>query len=310
MLEGTRSSLATPGNALLAIIIATISYLFYQAYLHPLAGIPGPSSARFSGSWRNTRLSRGTWHDDILKLHRKYGRVIRVAPNEVAIVDAKTMKQLYGHGTSAVKAQWYGVFDPDGTTSLFSVRDTRIHAHLRKRLAGAYNMSSILKYEPSIQNMIELLLQKLDKYSGQEVNLTDWTSAFAFDVTGELGFGDPLGQLRTETDVMDVRATILQGFQMQSAIGHYYIRIGSFVWGQMKIVRNAFTMWLLKVLNQPIPMQDFIDYCEGRIKARQKAVEQGDATDKDMLNHFLAMKQPDGSSVTHMEVLIEALTLV
>lgn len=128
-------------------------------------------------------------------------------------------------------------------------------------------MSSVLKYESGIRDTVEELLQKFNKYAGQEIDLTNWTSAFAFDNTGRLGFGEPLGHVATETDVMDLRATLLQGFHMQSSLGHVYILLGSFFWGQMKIVRNAFTMWLLRVLKQPIPMQDFIEYGEARVVA-------------------------------------------
>lgn len=131
--------------------LAVLSCLFYRAYLHPLASLPGPRFARYTGEWRNQRLSSGAWHQDILELHRKYGRVVRIAPNEVSIVDGKTMKQLYGHGTSSEKTQWYGSWDPPSSTSLFSERDRKCHAFLRKRVSGAYAMSSILKYEPLIQ---------------------------------------------------------------------------------------------------------------------------------------------------------------
>ena len=303
-------SLQLTANPLIAFALAFVTYLVYQAYLHPLAHIPGPTSARFSGWWRNKHLARGTWHEDILELHRKYGRVVRIAPNEVAVVDATVVKQLYGHGTVALKTRWYSTFDPDVVQSLFSEREPKSHAHLRKRLAGAYSMTSVLKYESGIQASVDELFHKFNKYAGQEINLSDWTGAFAFDNTGRLGFGEPLRHIATETDVMDLRATILQGFQMQSTLGHFYIQLGSFFWGQMQIVRNAFTMSLLKVLKQKIPMQDFIDYGEVQISKRQAAVAQGEIDDKDMMNHFLAMKQPDGSPVTHPEIRIEALTLM
>lgn len=310
MPSNTNSSMQLTVSSLIASAVAVVTYLIYQACLHPLAQIPGPPSARFSGWWRSKRYARGSWHDDVLELHRKYGRVVRIAPNEVAVVDATVAKQLYGHGTTAVKSHWYSTFDPGFVESLFSEREPKYHAHLRKRLAGAYSMSSILKYEPGIQANVEELFHKFNKYAGKEINLTDWTGAFAFDNTGRLGFGEPLGQIATETDVMDIRAMILQGFQMQSTLGHYYILLGTFFWGQMQIVRNAFTMWLLKVLKQKIPMQDFVDYGEARIKTRQAAVDHGESDEKDMLNHFLAMRRPDGSPVTHPEILIEGLTLM
>ncbi|KAF2247826.1 hypothetical protein BU26DRAFT_386762, partial [Trematosphaeria pertusa] len=67
----------------------------YQCYLHPLRGVPGPFLAKFSQAWRNIRYFRGSWHDDILGLHQKYGNVVRIAPNEISFVDAGALKKLY-----------------------------------------------------------------------------------------------------------------------------------------------------------------------------------------------------------------------
>jgi hypothetical protein len=81
-------------------------YFIYQTFFHPLSHLPGPTSARYFGSWRNKRYWRGSWHDDVLELHRKYGRVVRIAPNEVAIVDAGAVKQIYGVGHATTKTPW------------------------------------------------------------------------------------------------------------------------------------------------------------------------------------------------------------
>ena len=79
--------------------------IFYRLFLHPLAGVPGPFVARFTGLWRTTKYFKGTWFDDILGLHQKYGRVVRIAPNEVSFVDGEALKRLYGHGKPCKKVE-------------------------------------------------------------------------------------------------------------------------------------------------------------------------------------------------------------
>jgi hypothetical protein len=64
-----------------------VGLLLYRWLLHPLAGIPGPFLAQFTGHWRNWHYLRGEWHDVILDIHQKYGRVVRIVPNELSLVD-------------------------------------------------------------------------------------------------------------------------------------------------------------------------------------------------------------------------------
>jgi hypothetical protein len=82
--------------------------IFYRLFLHPLAHVPGPFIARFTGLWRTRRYFKGTWYDDILELHKVYGRVVRIAPNEVSFVDGKALKRVYGHGKPCKKAHLSG----------------------------------------------------------------------------------------------------------------------------------------------------------------------------------------------------------
>jgi hypothetical protein len=93
-----------PASRFLAI--ATLTIILYRVYFHPFAGIPGPQLAAITGLWRSYYYARGSWHDDILELHSKYGRVVRIAPNEVSVVDATAAKRLFGHGKGARKTTW------------------------------------------------------------------------------------------------------------------------------------------------------------------------------------------------------------
>lgn len=93
----------TPGNWVYGVGLLVSWIIFYRLLLHPLAGVPGPFVARFTGLWRTRRYFKGTWFDDILELHQKYGKVVRIAPNEVSFVDGEALKRLYGHGKPCKK---------------------------------------------------------------------------------------------------------------------------------------------------------------------------------------------------------------
>jgi hypothetical protein len=77
--------------------------LFYRAYMHPLRKVPGPPLARVTELWRTKKYFQGRWHEDILQLHRQYGPVVRISPNEVSIVSPDLVKTAYSHSKGTVK---------------------------------------------------------------------------------------------------------------------------------------------------------------------------------------------------------------
>jgi len=91
---------------------------FYYLLLHPLKHIPGPFLARFTELWRSHRYFNGHWHEDILNLHKTYGAVVRIAPNEVSVVHPDLIKTAFGHGSAGTaKAPWYRTWVALGGTS-------------------------------------------------------------------------------------------------------------------------------------------------------------------------------------------------
>ena len=87
---------AIPLSALLCTTI-------YRLFLHPLAKVPGPFLAGITRQWQTKQYKSGKWHDVCLELHRTYGPVVRIAPDEVSFVDAETLKKLYSFSRAAPK---------------------------------------------------------------------------------------------------------------------------------------------------------------------------------------------------------------
>lgn len=76
----------------------------------PLSHVPGPWHTRFC-RWRlkASRLT-GTRMTYIYNLHQKYGKLVRVAPNEISCVDLDSVIRVYKMGGGFEKAQWVGNF--------------------------------------------------------------------------------------------------------------------------------------------------------------------------------------------------------
>ncbi|KAJ5382246.1 hypothetical protein N7517_000157 [Penicillium concentricum] len=290
-------------NATNLVVIAICSYVFYQAFLSPLARFPGPVLAKFTGLWRSYHYWRGTWHDDILKLHNTYGRAVRIAPNELSLVDAEAIKQLYSHGHHAKKTKWYSVWDVrNAGANVFSTQDNKEHAFLRKRLSGAYSMTSILKFEQYIQSCLDLFMIQMQKHVGlgKPVNMSEWTNMLAFDVVGELAYGSPLGQLESGTDTLNIRSSIYQYFQWGSNLGHFP--------GQISLLQNPFASSIRRFLGLADGPVHFQRWSSEQVRKRQEGKNISER--KDMLYHFINMKGPDGAPASHGEILMETLNIV
>ncbi|KAK5054410.1 hypothetical protein LTR84_001300 [Exophiala bonariae] len=288
---------------LVTVLFCLTSFVVYRLYFHPLAHVPGPLLAKWSGWWRNYRYFRGTWHDDILKVHRNYGPIVRIAPNELSVVDAQITKQLYGHGHNAQKTKWYSTWDiPGAAPGLFAEQDKKLHAYLRKRVSGAYSMSAILKFETYVQGCLDLMLVGLKKHSdkGNTVNMANWTNALAFDVVGELAYGSKLGHLETETDVMGIRKAIFDGFFIMANFGHFL--------GQAQLVNNKIVNGFFALFGGSSGFSGFQKWSADKVRSRMG--NDGAGGREDMLAHFIRMKNDQGEQASFPEVLIEAMNII
>jgi Cytochrome P450 len=61
-------------------------------------------------------------------------------------------------------------------------------------------MTYILAMEQYVDRLIQLFCDQMDAQQGRAVNMTNWTQFFAFDVVGELAFGQDFGLLKAGSD--------------------------------------------------------------------------------------------------------------
>jgi hypothetical protein len=64
-------------------ICGVLLYVIYQCFFSPLAKYPGPFWAKVTKLYRAYLSLRGHAHRDFIALHKKYGNIVRVAPNEL-----------------------------------------------------------------------------------------------------------------------------------------------------------------------------------------------------------------------------------
>jgi hypothetical protein len=91
---------------------------------------------------------------------------------------------------------------------LFSTTDEKYHAKLRRAVANAYAMSTLVQFEPFVDSTTtEFLKQLSQRYADKPDTVCDfsrWLQFYAFDVIGELTFSKRLGFVDHGIDVDNI----------------------------------------------------------------------------------------------------------
>ena len=105
--------------------------------------IPGPFFTKISGLpvlCHTLTLNRTRW---IYALHTKYGRIVRLGPNEVSINDVDAITPVYNFE----KTYFYEAFICYGKRNMFSTLDRKNHAPKRKNIGAEYSRTNVLRPE-------------------------------------------------------------------------------------------------------------------------------------------------------------------
>ncbi len=81
-------------TTLVALLLVTVA--LYRLSLHPLRYVPGPVLAAISNIWHAHHAKSGHMFRLGKDLHRRYGPVVRIGPNEVWVNSKEGFKAIYG----------------------------------------------------------------------------------------------------------------------------------------------------------------------------------------------------------------------
>lgn len=147
------------------------------------SNIPGPLIARLTTKWIYLMEMSGSRGRTVDALHKKYGPVVRLSPNEISFSSVPCIKTIYGAGSSCVKSSAYDNF---GRRGMFQMADPEEHRQRQKRIAHIFAPAVLYQMEPLIQTCVEKLMRQLRKRAGTEVDMLHWARMTVLDVGGEL----------------------------------------------------------------------------------------------------------------------------
>jgi len=156
-----------------------ILWIAYARTLHPLASVPGPFWASVTRLWYMYRIYVGDMEKVQRDLHKKYGVLIRIAPNEVSTAEPTAIPKIYRNQRPLTKTDFYPIWG--GSTiskqpDTFTCIDERVHSNYRRIVNPVYTLSNVLKTEEHIDKCSKLFVQRLGEHadSKKSIDLGHW----------------------------------------------------------------------------------------------------------------------------------------
>ncbi|UQC82541.1 cytochrome P450 [Colletotrichum lupini] len=218
-----------------------------------LKHIRGPSSAVFTKWWLVRALRSGRVHLEFYEAYQKYGKfgthaasegqqtsniagsLVRVGPRDLITSDPDLMKHMLGVRTKYRRSDWYDAMRLDpGRDNVLSMRDEALHAQLRSRMAAGCSGKEVENLEGKVDENILRLIDLVDRYVSENKAFDFGLKAqyFTLDVISDLTFGEPFGDVASDSDV------------------HEYIRTSE--QNMPNVVLAAVLPWLLALLSSPL----------------------------------------------------------
>ncbi|TGJ80814.1 hypothetical protein E0Z10_g7949 [Xylaria hypoxylon] len=172
----------------------------YTLYFHPLAEYPGPKLAAISQVWLARVWLSGHYPSTIQNAHKKYGNVVRVAPNELSFNTVQAHHDIYSVPSRNKKpfikdATFYN--NGDSVKVLFYEIDANEHAWQRKLIATGFSAGALRKQEHVIHQYVDLFVQKMGSLSTASpvvgVDIAEAMLWLGFDIMGEMTFSESFG---------------------------------------------------------------------------------------------------------------------
>lgn len=259
------------GKALAQVTAIAVFYLvglytslvIYRSLIHPLNQFPGPFGARISSFWLSAHLKDGDAFRQVQKLHEKYGAFVRVGSSDLSVTHPKAVSAVYGLGSNCTKAAWYDLTKP--MLSLQTLRVKTLHDQRRRIWSPAFSDKALRGYEQRVQKYQNILIDQIESFHGQSINVSKWFNLYSFDIVGDLAFGTSFKMLEASEEHWAIKL-LNEGIEPLSFM---------------------FPVWFFRFMTTvPGLMGDwwkFTDYCAQRLDDRMRVSCSGRLKDSDQL---------------------------
>ncbi|KPI37028.1 Pisatin demethylase [Cyphellophora attinorum] len=235
----------------------------------------------------------GDMHHTYIDLHQAYGDTVRIGPNCVSLAGLSARAAIYGISRPIFpKSDFYlpsqASIAGKTYTNLFNTTGEDFHTAIKRPVSRAYAMTTLLEYESFVDAVTKTLLRQLViRYTNtrsyeSKCHLDRWLKYYAYDVVGQITFGQSLGFLELGPDAEPVISQLRPP------------RLGIAV-SQMPNLYQMVLKPLRKWTRQTPPTSPVVEFTVARMKDRAATGTKDSHDQRDMLSRFLKAQkdQPD-----------------
>lgn len=223
-------------------------------------------------------------------MHRKYGPIVRVSPNQIAVDGAIGWPEVFAH-SSKNKPEFpkpienYFVGD---INSLIGAPKER-HRRIRRQLSHAFSDSALGEQEATLMQYTDMLLSRFGELEkrGTIFNIVHWLNYTTFDIIGELAFSDSFDSLANNGYHPWVLSifTGIRGNALRRFLRHYpflqLVATSLGLVGEIKIsdsnrmaARDKAARRMLKSVDSQCSKKDFMSYMQRKTSAGETAMNE------------------------------------
>ncbi|KAL4878214.1 cytochrome P450 [Aspergillus karnatakaensis] len=202
-----------------------VAIFFAQRLRSPIAKLPGPWHTTFTSLVLKYHEFTSNRRIYIHNLHKQYGTVVRIAPNEASFASLDAIREIYASGGSGYdKTELYDLFRQYGIKTMFSTLDKFNHSQRKRELADRYAMTNILREEhfSAITDRARAFVSRCVA-SSESVDVYVWLHCYALDGVTNFMFS-PGGLRSLDSDAnFEIMEELTYHQSLQKNLLHYYL---------------------------------------------------------------------------------------
>ncbi|KAG9623725.1 cytochrome P450, partial [Aureobasidium melanogenum] len=179
--------------AISAVFLYFATQAIYNLYFHPLSQHPGPFLNAISPLPRLWLNINGREPQTVLKLHLRYGPIVRMAPNELSFI-TPVWKEIYGFKKPELTKDWtnYALSENTKRSILLAGAD---HGRQRKMLAPAFGERALKLQQGMLTTYTGMMVERLEERmkENKAIDMAKVYNCVTFDTIADLMFGKSLG---------------------------------------------------------------------------------------------------------------------
>ncbi|PVU88446.1 hypothetical protein BB561_005857 [Smittium simulii] len=281
----------------LLLLYAAFLIIYYYHY-DQLKYIPGPWWARFTHLPYVFQRILGENDRYSSKLHKKYGSIVRVGPNEISLSNTRDLKIILS-SYKYPKSKSYTHAEPR-QSNIFTTRSEDFNRMRRRQVGPAFTKVGLdsvedLVLQVGIKSLQKKINLEIDKGNGcYTMNYYKTFQNLTSDVVAELAFGRSFNAIEKDGfRVVDwVHSSILT-----SSLKAIFPFLKYFPFVLRKLEKDKLNL---------------IFYTFNAIEKRKKLLETGQyKTDQiDILHMYMTATNPDGNKLSYYEIISEIIFML